>query len=553
MSEDDKLKNLFQEQFEAFMERVPIVATYFGYKHEIYDHLLPNGSSDANEETIVLFFQFKKKLLEIDYETLSDEGKIDYNLLNYFIDLQLFSLNELATWRSGISIGLGGGGPVGAIGGAIFPLYTRDYAPLDFRVKAMISRLNKVPRFLEETKSIWQFPVKLWTEIAIEEGPRTIGFLYLIQNALKPNLNQKLYEKLLVAIENASKSINEYSEWIENEILPHATHEWLIGSQKFARIMELRKLGKDPAEILKIGEKALEDTKKELEQLGKELYPGKTVKEIREIIKSDHPPTFEMVLEHVRELTQDSRQFVQENNLMDLPAGEELQVLSTPSFLIPIIPFAAYNQPERFSKRQIGQYMVTPIEGRDEMLKEHSYASCKNTAVHEGYPGHHLQLTSANLQSNLIRSIVQGNETVEGWAHYCEQLMAEKGFLGKQEIFIQLVDQLWRAVRIIIDIKMHNGLMTFEEAKAFMMSEVGMDENAVIAELKRYTMTPGYQLSYLLGKFMILELRDYVKQKMSNKYTDQFFHNTILNCGGIPIFFLKRLFDIRIARILKTL
>ncbi|MFX0182315.1 MAG: DUF885 domain-containing protein [Candidatus Hodarchaeota archaeon] len=551
MSEDDILKNLFQEQFEAFMARFPILATYFGYKHEIYDHLLPNGSSDANEETTVLIFQSKKKLREIDYEALSDEGKLDYDLLDYFLDSQLFSLNELAIWKSGIIIGLGGGGPVGTIGGALFPLYTRDYAPLEFRVKAMISRLKKVPQFLEETKSTWQFPVKLWTEIAIEEGPRTIGFLFLIQNNLKPNLEQQLYEKLLEAIEIASKSINKYSEWIENEIQPHATHEWLIGSQKFYRLMELRKLGKNPDEILKIGEKALEDTKIELEELGKELHPGKTVKEIREIIKSNHPPTFEMVLEHVRELTLESRKFIQEHDSMDLPTGEELQVLPTPSYLIPMIPFAAYIQPERFSKRQIGQYMVTPIESRDEMLKEHSYASCKNIAVHEGYPGHHLQLTCANLQPNLIRSIVEGIETIEGWAHYCEQLMAEKGFLGREEIFIQLVDQLWRAVRIIVDIKMHNGQMSFEEAKVFMMNEVGMDENAVIAELKRYTLTPGYQLSYLLGKFMILELRDYVKQKMSNKYTDQFFHNTILNSGGIPIFFLKRLFDIQIARILK--
>ncbi|MFX0051271.1 MAG: DUF885 domain-containing protein [Candidatus Hermodarchaeota archaeon] len=550
MNQDDKLRTLFQEQFEAFMERFPITATFFGYKHEIYDHLLPKGSSEANEETIVLLFRFKEQLKSIDYEALSEERKLDFELLNYFFDSQIFTLNELATWRSGVSGG--GAGPVGTIGTAIFPLYTRNYASLEKRVKAIINRLEAVPKFLKETKSTWQFPVKLWTEMALEEGPRTIGFLQLIQNTLKPNLDPNLHEELLEAIEIASKSINNYGEWIKNEILPATTHEWLIGSQKFARLMDLRKLGKGPAEILKIGENALEDTKNELKKLGREIDRNKTVEEIREIIKNDHPPTFEMVLEHVRELTQNARQFILEKNLMILPEEEELQVLPTPSFLVPVIPFAAYIQPEKFSKVQIGQYIVTPLEGRYEMLKEHSYASCKNVAVHEGYPGHHLQLTSANLQPELIRSIVTGEESVEGWAHYCEQLMAEEGFLGKNERFMQLIDQLWRAVRIIVDIKLHTGQMTIEEAKEFMMNEVGMDENAVTAELKWYTLSPGYPLSYLLGKLMILELRDYVKQKMSANYTDEFFHNTILNSGGMPIFFLKKFFDLRIAKTLNT-
>ncbi|MFX0171935.1 MAG: DUF885 domain-containing protein [Candidatus Hodarchaeota archaeon] len=550
MKEDDKLKTLFQEQFEAFMERLPITATFFGYKHEIYDHLLPNGSSEANEETIVLLFRFKEQLKAIDYEALSEERRLDFELLNHFYESQIFTLNELATWRSGVSDG--GGGPISTIGNAIFPLYTRSYASLEKRVKAMINRLKATPKFLKETKSTWQFPVKLWTEMALEEGPRTIGFLQLIQNTLKPNLDPKLHKELIEAIEIASKSINDYGEWIKNEILPITTHEWLIGSQKFARLMALRKIDKTPAEILKLGKKALEDTKEELDQLGKEIDPSKTVEEIREIIKNDHPPTFEMVLEHVRELTHNARQFILKKNLMDLPEGEELQVLPTPSFMVPVIPFAAYIKPEKFTKTQIGQYIVTPIEGRNEMLKEHSYASCKNVAVHEGYPGHHLQLTSANLQPELIRSIVTGEESVEGWAHYCEQLMAENGFLGKKERFMQLIDQLWRAVRIIVDIKLHTGQMTFEEAKEFMINEVGMDENAVTAELKWYTLSPGYPLSYLLGKFMILELRDYVKQKMSADYAERFFHNTILNSGGMPIFFLKRLFDVRITKTLNS-
>ncbi len=546
MNEDEKLAALFQQQFDKQMDLNPVIATILGYKHDKYDHLLPDGSLRAVEENILLTMNQKLHLgNEINYASLSEEGKLDFDLVTFFLDLQLFQSNELAFWRSGAP-GISG---IGLIAQAIYLLYSREFAPLETRVKSIIGRLNATPRFLEETKSTYQFPVKLWIETAIEEGPRTIGFLQLMLHTLKPNLNEDLFQELTKAIEVASSAIQQHSDWLKTKILPISSHHWVIGPQKFARLVELRRIGKTPEEILQIGEKALIDTKKEMEKLAKELFPNKTVEEVRETLKNDHPPTFEMVLEHVSDLNKEAREFILRNDLMNLPDGERLQVLTTPSYLVPLLPFAAYISPEKFSKDQTGIYIVTPTEGRDEMLKEHSYASCRNTAVHEGYPGHHVQLTAANLQPSLIRSIVQGEETVEGWAHYCEQLMAEKGFLGKKEIFIQLLDQLWRAVRIIVDIKLHTSQMTFDEAKDFMITEIGMNEQAVLAELKRYTFTPGYQFSYLLGKFMILELREEVKQKMGSLYSDRFFHNTILESGGIPIEFLCRLFNIRISEL----
>ncbi|MFW9778080.1 MAG: DUF885 domain-containing protein [Candidatus Heimdallarchaeota archaeon] len=541
--EDKKLEALFQELFEQYMERFPTYATYMGYKHDKYDHLLPDSTLEARRTDILESIKTRKKLETINYAELSDNSKLDYDLIEYFIDLEFFEMTELAAWTAGATAQ----GPIGEIGSALYLLYVRDYAPVETRVKAMISRLKATPRYLEDSKSLWLFPVKLWTEIAMEEGPRTIGFLQLIQQTLKPQLRTEVHQELVEAISGASKAIETYADWIQAEILPRATHDWVIGPQKFARLVALRKIGKTPEEILQVGEKALKDTKIQLKELANELYPGKAVEEVREIIKEDHPPSFEMVLEHVAELTKESRSFVIDHDLMDVPEGETLQVIPTPAFLVPIIPFAAYLSPEKFAKDQIGVYIVTPSEGNDEMLKEHSYASCRNTAVHEGYPGHHLQLTSGNLQPSLVRSIVNGIETVEGWAHYCEQLMAEKGFLDKREIFVQLVDQLWRAVRIIVDIKLSTGQMTFEEAKKMMMEEIGMAETGVVAELRRYTANPGYQFSYLLGKFMLLELRDEIKEKMGNRYSDKFFHNTILQNGGLPIHYLRKLFNIKVA------
>ncbi len=534
------------------MEHSPVQATFVGYKHEKHDHLLPDGSAKAFEATIARLRQYKEEVqTEIDYEALTEEGKLDYDLVLHFLEYTLFDMTEIADWRSGHPFG--SSGPIGGIGNAVFPLYTRDFAPLETRVKAIIGRLKRTPQFLEETKTLWQSPVKLWTQLAIEEGPMTVGFLQLIQHTLKPQLDATLHKELEEAIGAASEAINKYVEWLKSDVLPRSTHDWVLGAAKFVKLIELRRLGKTPQEILALGQQAFDDTKETLAKLAEELHPGKSVKEVRELITRDHPLSFDEILQHIANLTKEARAFIIAHNLMDVPENESIRVVPTPSFLTPIIPTAAYLSPEIFSPKQEGQYWVTITEGSEERLKAHSRAGSKNTAVHEAYPGHHLQIVSANLQPNLIRKITSmvAHETVEGWAHYCEQLMAEKGFLGKTEVFMQLAGQLFRAMRIIIDIKLHTGQMTIDEAKAFMIEETGMLENIAVAELNRYTSTPSYPLSYLLGKLMLLELRDEIQSQMGDQYSDQFFHNTILHSGGIPIHFLRKLFQLRIAQLAK--
>ncbi|MFX0123528.1 MAG: DUF885 family protein, partial [Candidatus Hodarchaeota archaeon] len=267
MNEDEKLHSLFKTHFEREMEYNPIYATFLGYKHDKYDHLLPNGSIKAKEEQIIRILQQKRDLdTTINYELLSEEGKLDYDLLQYFINNTYFQNNELASWKGGIDSVLGAS-PIGLLGFAIYYLYVRDYAPLKVRVGAIIERLKTIPRFLDETKSLWLFPVELWVNLTLEEGPRTIGFMQLIQSTLEPNLEPNQHQELLKAIDIASEAINKYMSWLEKEILPKANHKWAIGSQKFTRLLEIRKLPKSPEEILKVGEKTLKDTKKELEKL----------------------------------------------------------------------------------------------------------------------------------------------------------------------------------------------------------------------------------------------------------------------------------------------
>jgi uncharacterized protein (DUF885 family) len=144
----------------------------------------------------------------------------------------------------------------------------------------------------------------------------------------------------------------------------------------------------------------------------------------------------------------------------------------------------------------------------------------------------------------VVRLLADGNETVEGWAHYCEQMMAEKGFIKDAESkLIQVNDAIWRAVRIIVDVKLSRGEMSFEEAVQTLMKEAALSQEGAVAEVRRYTQTPGYPLSYLLGKHLILQLKKEMKQKMGSKFDEKLFHDTITANGYLPISLLRTVFD----------
>ena len=208
------------------------------------------------------------------------------------------------------------------------------------------------------------------------------------------------------------------------------------------------------------------------------------------------------------------------------------------------MPIAAYMPPSYFDKVQQGIYMVTPVKKDSSELKKHSYAKNWMTAVHEGYPGHHLHSSCAASTKSYARAFSSAIETVEGWALYCEEMMPEHGFHAEPEVrFAQTLDLIWRACRVIIDIDLHRRRMTFDQAVDMLMREAGLEKTSATAEVKRYTYTPGYPLSYLLGKHMIMDVKARAKNDLGNKYSEKFFHDTFLYAGLMPMALIRQVFE----------
>ena len=541
---DAEFDALVKGFFDWYVEWDPLAATSLGIHR--FDHLLPQGSYEAVQQETRKAKETLRRLERFDRKTLSHGRRIDYGVARNALRLWIFQNEELRIWESR---------PSGAedLGSAVFLLFMRNFAPLPERLASITGRLERAPRYLLETKSRVRKPTKLWSEIGLESTQQTPAFLGIIEAAAKEALAPAEFARLQEAATKAREALEDQERWIRDELLPKATDRVGIGAAKFRRLLALRELGLTVDEVYALGKRFLRESRRELERLAKEIPNGGTVEKAKEAVKGDHPSDWKGVLDYTAKAMNDARTFIMENDLATVPSNEVLRVIETPSYLRHVIPFAAYNSPGHFDRVQEGLYMVTPYEDQPEMLKEDSYAGTRNTAVHEGYPGHHLQLSCANLNPSFARLMSFGAvESVEGWAHYCEAMMKEKGFGDDPATrFAQMLDQLWRAARIIIDVDLHCGRMTFDQAVDFLVTECGFERPGAVGEVKRYSYTPAYPLSYLTGKYLILQLRKDVKKGLGRQYSDKFFHDTYLYAGSIPMRYMRRMFEYKVRELRK--
>jgi uncharacterized protein (DUF885 family) len=226
-----------------------------------------------------------------------------------------------------------------------------------------------------------------------------------------------------------------------------------------------------------------------------------------------------------------------------VPKGERIEVVPTPDYLRNVVPFAAYFEPPKFDRDPSGIYIVTSSVNDDpNAMREHNYSAISNTSIHEAYPGHHLQLSVATRHPSLTRILIDAPEFVEGWGMYSEQLMREQGFDDAPNFRLNMhTDAIWRACRIILDIRMHRGEVDVEEAVKFLVDETSFEEPNARAEVNRYTYTPTYQLSYLLGKVLLLQLRADEQKRLGKDFSLKGFHDTLLRNGSLPISYHRRL------------
>jgi uncharacterized protein (DUF885 family) len=531
---DDTLYDLVEARFRRLIRDNPIVGTFLGIHTE--DARLGDGSRDAVLGELAEEKAHLEAVEAIDPAGLSRTARFERDLEIHNLRRAIFDTDVVRIWERRSTA-------LDAVGDALFLIFAQDFAPLPERLASIAGRLEAVPAFLDESRSRAVVPqVRLWQRLEIESAGDLPSFLdeLLAAAADLPEAERRRLERADAA---ARTALDGYTGWLQDS-LARGTDDWALGRERYDELVALRAFdGLDADAILAIGEEQLAKNREGRIAACRALDPAADEATVVDRVKSDHPATFEEALATYREVMHRSRQHLIDRAIVTVPDDERIDVIPTPEYLRNVVPFAAYFSPPKFDRNPKGIYIVTPSVGDDpNAMREHNRSSISNTSIHEAYPGHHLQLAVANRHPSLTRLMTDAPEFVEGWGMYSEELMREQGFDDGPSFRVALyTDAIWRACRIVLDVRMHRGELSVEEATDFLVANTSFERANARAEVNRYTYTPTYQLSYLLGKVLLLQLREDERQRLGSAFDLRAFHDTLLNNGSLPISFHRRL------------
>lgn len=418
----------------------------------------------------------------------------------------------------------------------------REHAPLAERVATLAERLREAPAVFSAAKANLDpsLTPPEWIDIALRSIPGGVKFLRETAPAMLPtatSLERAAEHAFRPAAEAAAKALDEYAAWLRDDLRSRATGSFAIGRDAVdAWLRERELLDHDAASLRSWGEEFFRETEATLAQLSLEIGYQDWRTAIAGL-REDHPSETDLVATYRTEMER-SRQAVATAQLATVPYGEDLVVEEMPEYQRPTYPYAAYIGAAPFESARKGRFWVTLPAPEDdertrrERLEGHPRAGIAVIACHEGYPGHHLQLTVSADNSSLARKSLRSNLMVEGWGLYVEELMTELGYLDAPATrLLRVKDLLWRAARVIVDVGLSTGEMTFDEAVAFMVDKPKLEPPNALAEVRRYTLNPLQPSSYALGRAAILDLRDRAK---AAGWGMRVFHDRLLAAGSLP-------------------
>jgi uncharacterized protein (DUF885 family) len=410
------------------------------------------------------------------------------------------------------------------------------------KAKAAVGRLSDIPAFLDDVRLTLSEPVRVFVETALrmsDGGRLLVKEMSAALAAQAPMYAAKLNKAADEAVEALKKFDRDLKRWLET-----STDHYAIGEDEFNFLLHYQHALRDTGpELWRYGLHLKEAIEADLVQLAKRL-DGTPWPELVDKLRADHPPANELVDAYAKEMAR-ARDFVIERKLAPIPEAP-LGVIPTPAFMRPVIPYAAYDSPGSYTRDRTGWFYVTvpdprlPADQQERILRDHCRYELAATALHEGYPGHHLQMATAKNLDSHVRKNLWTPLTVEGWALYCEDMMGEEGFYAStEELFFQRVHLLWRAVRILLDVGLHTRGMTREQAVDQMVNDLHVDRGNAEAEVRRYCAWPAYQLAYAVGRREILKLRDDYRRSRGSGFTLRGFHDAVLPYGGLPVTMMR--------------
>jgi uncharacterized protein (DUF885 family) len=528
------------------------------------DHRFDGDLDDMSDAGRAQGIAWAKRLLAdlqaIDRSALSRANQVDAAMLENQLRYSIWSEEQYRDWSWDPLL------YTQLTGQALYGLLARDFAPLPDRLHSLTSRLEKLPRLLEQARANL-VPARvpaIHAETAVKQNP---GVMSLVEGLVVPQLGKLApaeRERLERAIEQARAAVAEHQHWLEGTLVPAAKGEFRIGrelyDQKLAFAL-MSPLSRD--EIRARAEAEVVRVRAEMYAVARQVLAGRpdapplpesptadqqqaAIAAALELAYAERPARGGVV-DFAKATLAEATEFVRKRDFVTVP-DEPLEVILMPEFQRGVA-VAYCDPPGALDKGQRTFYAVSPIPDDwtdaqvESFLREYNSRSIANLTIHEAMPGHYLQLAHANRYPSVLRAMLYSGPFVEGWAVYAERVMQEQGFRGDDPL-MRLVQLKWylRAVtNAIMDSAIHVDGMTRDEAMHLMTVTGFQEEREAAGKWVRAQLTSAQLSTYFVGYLGHADLREEAERRGGDKFSLKRYHDQVLSYGSPPGRFVRAL------------
>src|SRR5881398_360818 len=552
--QDDAFQKIAHDYIEQYLRANPEDATELG-DHR-FDGQLTDYSTEAQAKELATQKEFRDKLSAINGSQLTGANNIDFRILNENIDYQIFRAEELKEpeWNPLVYMQ--------SLANSLYLLVARDFASPEQRIPNLRQRMEGIPGVIAQAKTNLQHPPRVHTETAIEQ---TQGAINLVRAELAPLLDQtpQMKKELAPLQEKTAAALEDYKKWLQNDLLPRSDGDFRLGEEKYRKKLRFALASDLPMEeIMKRAKADLEQTQTAIYETALPLYrkyfpnadpaaagladKHKVTAAVLGKLAEQHPNDA-TVVDYAKKIVTEATDFVKQHDLVTVP-NVPLDVIAMPEFKRGVA-IAYCDAPGPLEKNGKTFFAVAPTpkdwskERKESFFREYNNYMIRDLTAHEAMPGHFLQLARSNefRAPTLVRAIFQSGPFIEGWAVYCEQVMAEQGYGGPEVKMQQLKMRLRAIANAILDQSIHAGNMTEQQAMDLMIKETFQEEGEAVAKWKRARLTSAQLSTYFVGVTEHLDLRAAAQKKFGKDFDLKKCNDQVISYGSPPVKYVREL------------
>jgi uncharacterized protein (DUF885 family) len=550
---DEEFERIAHDYVEEILASHPEGATELG-DHR-FDGQVTDYSHAHRDRLLARAKQVRDSIKNFDdFSQLTGANRVDVRILRDNSDNEIFELEELREpdWNPLVYNN--------SLANGLYLLVARDFDSPKKRIPNLRKRLEAIPHVIQQAKENLQHPPRVHTETAIEQVQ---GAISLVRDGLSPLVDQapQMKKELAPLQEKTATVLEDYKKWLQENLLKRSDGNFRIGSDKFRKKLRFA-LASDLSmeEIMKRAQIDLQQTQTAIYEtalpLYKKYFPDADEKTLADKHKitaavldklAAEQPDNNTVVGYAQKIVGEATDFVKTHDLVTVPT-KPLDVIVMPEFKRGVA--IAYCDASGFLEKN-GKtfYAVAPTpndwskERKESFFREYNNYMIRDLTVHEAMPGHYLQLGHANEfhAPTLVRAVFQSGTFVEGWAVYCEQMMAEQGYGGPEVKMEQLKMRLRAIANAILDQSIHAGNMSEQQAMNLMMKEAFQQEGEAVAKWKRARLTSAQLSTYFVGVSEHLALREAAKKNLSDGFDLKKYNDQVISYGSAPVKYVREL------------